>query len=291
MQQFDAGTFAQAMRIAARFSQHLMARLELFPGRGVTFPEDSLTEDLRLFDEIERQSQNHGMPLTRKSAHYLVERLRTLLAGRRLPSPIEGGAPVVPFEPMDIKGIEGALDELISRMKDELELKLVLSVSTERADFYSQPTPLLGTEFANKFPSAVFEVDEAGKCFALDRHTAAVFHLMRVMEIGINAAHQCLGLPPLTKKQSNWGAVLKGVKDELDRRSKAKPPLWTQPGDEQLFAGIHALLDSVRIVWRNPTMHVEIKYTGEEASHIFGAVRAFMSKLAARMDERGDPKA
>jgi hypothetical protein len=38
-------------------------------------------------------------------------------------------------------------------------------------------------------------------------------------------------------------------------------------------------------------MHVENKYTTDEAEHIFGAVRGFMTKLASRCDENGDPKA
>jgi hypothetical protein len=38
-------------------------------------------------------------------------------------------------------------------------------------------------------------------------------------------------------------------------------------------------------------MHVENKYTTEEAEHIFGAVKGFTMKLASRCDENGDPKA
>ena len=38
-------------------------------------------------------------------------------------------------------------------------------------------------------------------------------------------------------------------------------------------------------------MHIENKYTGEEAVHIFNAVRAFMKQLASRMDEQGLPLA
>jgi hypothetical protein len=38
-------------------------------------------------------------------------------------------------------------------------------------------------------------------------------------------------------------------------------------------------------------MHVENKYTNDEAEHIFVAVKGFMMKLASRCDENGDPKA
>ena len=35
------------------------------------------------------------------------------------------------------------------------------------------------------FPAANHEASEAGKCFATARYTACVFHLMRVMEVGV----------------------------------------------------------------------------------------------------------
>jgi hypothetical protein len=60
--------------------------------------------------------------------------------------------------------------------------------------------------------------------------------------------------------------------------------------DESL-KDLHASLDAVKNPWRNSTMHVEKKYTDDEAQHIFAAVKGFMKKLAARMDENGEPKA
>jgi hypothetical protein len=38
-------------------------------------------------------------------------------------------------------------------------------------------------------------------------------------------------------------------------------------------------------------MHIEKKYTDDEAEHIFVAVKGFMKKLASRCDEMGEPKA
>jgi hypothetical protein len=62
-------------------------------------------------------------------------------------------------------------------------------------------------------------------------------------------------------------------------------------GDGALFEELHASLDAVKNPWRNATMHVERKYTDDEAEHVFAAVRGFMMKLASRCDENGDPKA
>ena len=85
--------------------------------------------------------------------------------------------------------------------------------------------------------------------------------------------------------------MLRKIKDELDRRSQQKPKQWSTFHDQVLFANLHASLDAVRNVWRNTTMHVEKKYTSEEAEEICGAVRGFMRKLSDRCDEQGLPLA
>jgi hypothetical protein len=58
-----------------------------------------------------------------------------------------------------------------------------------------------------------------------------------------------------------------------------------------VFEALYASLDAVKNPWRNATMHVENKYTDDEAEHIFVAVKGVMMKLASRCDENGDPKA
>jgi hypothetical protein len=58
-------------------------------------------------------------------------------------------------------------------------------------------------------------------------------------------------------------------------------------GDGALF--LHASLDAVRNPFRNTTMHVEKKYTDDEAEHILALVKGFMKKLASRCDENGHP--
>jgi hypothetical protein len=85
---------------------------------------------------------------------------------------------------------------------------------------------------------------------------------------------------------------LGSIKNDLDAHSGQAPAKnWTIAGDKEFFEGSYATLDAVRVAWRNTTMHVEKKYTEDEAEHIFGAVRGFMKQLASRCDENGEPKA
>lgn len=191
------------------------------------------------------------------------------------------------FAPLTV--LNGRIRDLHERMKDELDGRLFLHFPSSKKRYFTLENLLFGEDVAGKFPSAAFDLDEAGKCYALARYTASAFHLMRVMEIGIRAAARCLGVPdPVKPAERNWGAVLRA----MDTAIKAKNGRWARAAaDADFFDETYLALDRVRSVWRNSTMHVESKYTEEEAIDIMDAVRAFMRKLAASMDETGTPTA
>jgi hypothetical protein len=186
--------------------------------------------------------------------------------------------------------LRDVLGHIHETLKDELSLVHVFAVETRYAKYYEGTEPLFGEEVATKFPSAAFEIDEAGKCLAFGRATASVFHLMRILEIGIRSIARGLEIPdPVKPAERNWGIILKGLRSGID--AKWPHQANRMAGDGELFESLYASLDAVKNPWRNSTMHVESKYTPDEAEYIFGAVRGFMKKLAARMDENGEPKA
>jgi hypothetical protein len=181
------------------------------------------------------------------------------------------------------------IKEIDNILKAELTLIPMFVMSDQEVRYYDPKEPLFGTKFANNFRTqGEFELDEAAKCLALARPTAAVFHLMRIMEIGIRALARCLNIPdPLKPAERNWGYILGEIKKGADLRW---PTAAVRVGDGALFEQLHASLDAVRNPWRNATMHVEKKYTDDEAEHIFVAVKGFMKKLSDRCDENGEPK-
>ena len=170
-------------------------------------------------------------------------------------------------------------------------LTTVLVIEQEQQIYFAPKEPLFGAEFAAKFKtSGVFELDEAAKCLALGRSTAAVFHLMRLLEIGIRATSHCLQIPdPIKPAERNWAIILKRIWE--DGIEKVATPTDRMAGDGHLFEALHASLDAVKNPWRDGSMRVESKYTDDEAEHILVATRGFMKRLASRMDESGLPLA
>jgi hypothetical protein len=181
-------------------------------------------------------------------------------------------------------------ESIRSRLEDDMKRTKLLSLNSEEQGYFAS-TPFFGGSFAEKFQTdGVFELDEAAKCIALGRPTAAVFHLMRLVEVGIRALARCLNIPdPLKPAERNWGHILGEIKKGYEARW---PTVAARAqGNGELFEHLHASLDAVKNPWRNATMHVENKYTDDEAKHIFAAVKGFMKKLADRCNENGDPKA
>jgi len=140
---------------------------------------------------------------------------------------------------------------------------------------------LFGKEVTVAFPSAIIDIEEAGKCLAFERWTACAFHLMRVMELGLRTLGDAVHLSATTNR--TWDAVLKKCDDEAKKPFKERSPEWQS--DEEFFAGAAAMLRSVKDAWRNPTMHVEKVYTAEQVEDVWNAVKGFMRHLATKLPE------
>ena len=167
-------------------------------------------------------------------------------------------------------------DQMISRVPDEIGLRLVLIVSSGNQQFYKPDKPLFGDSVQATFLDAAYDISEAGKCLALERSTAAVFHLMRAMEVAVKVVGQKLRAT-VSKENGEtiaWGVIVGNIKPKIEVMPKG------QEQDE--WFKIHALLHSVNRAFRTKTAHPVHKYTQGEARDAFNATKAFMQELAAK---------
>jgi hypothetical protein len=132
-----------------------------------------------------------------------------------------------------------------------------------------------------RFPDAAVDVEEASKCFATDRHTASVFHLMRVLEHGLDGIAKLLN--PAVDWYSSWEAYLQ----KLNAAWKAK---YNDPKDPdhrkwtRFFSEVELHFHAIKITLRNPTMHkLEKTYTEEAADQVYVEVRSLMRYLAVEL--------
>jgi hypothetical protein len=160
--------------------------------------------------------------------------------------------------------------EIDRRIQDEIDDDLFLYVPQDRASFYNQ-RELFGTNVNAKFPSIQFDLVEAGNCYAVGRSTGTVFHLMRIMETGVQEFGKKLGVNLATEK--NWQNIL----DEVNKKIKTLPA--KDPETIEL-SQVSANLYAVKLAWRNEVMHPKDTYTLEEADNLIRQVRIFMQNLA-----------
>lgn len=181
----------------------------------------------------------------------------------------------------------GVLSEIESRFADYLvEIRLFVLYPQE-VDFMNRADVLANYDgFSLKFPKVAFEVEEAGKCYALGRYTACVFHAMRMLELGLGALSTRLGIDdPSKPSEKNWGKILEKIRLRVDE-------LWPKrnrsSGSEgAAFDELYANLEAVRNPWRNATMHVETIYAPHEALHILRCTVYFLLRLGLVCNEEG----
>jgi hypothetical protein len=167
-----------------------------------------------------------------------------------------------------LEHVATSINELQDRINDEMEDHLFMHIPADRAELYNDPE-LFGKDVNSKFPDIQFDLVEAGNCYAAGRGTAVVFHLMRVMETGVQAFGIKLGVALADKK--NWQNIL----DEINKAIKALPKTSQTVEMSQVSANLYA----VKLAWRNEVMHPKDTYTLEEADNLIRQVKIFMQQL------------
>jgi hypothetical protein len=137
---------------------------------------------------------------------------------------------------------------------------------------------------AKAFPSTTYDVAQAGICLAVELGTACVFHLMRVLEIGLGVLGAKFGV---SLAHTNWAPAIEQIESKI--RDMHKDPVWKALPDckeqQEFYAQAASHFGVLKDAWRNHTMHSRGKYTEHEATQIFSNVKAFVCELAERLSE------
>jgi hypothetical protein len=173
-------------------------------------------------------------------------------------------------EGMTLGELTRALRELNNTIHREMQSYSFFHMPFAQAKYYKK-NMLFGARVAVRFPTTEFDIMEAGNCYAMGRGTACVFHLMRVMEVGVQSFGGVLGVQLASEK--NWQNIL----DEINKAIKGLP---SKAPKTVAMSQVAAHLYNVKVAWRNQVMHPHDKYTMDEAKDILGHVESFMKTLA-----------
>lgn len=176
-----------------------------------------------------------------------------------------------------------AVEELKNRLFDELCERQFFYVQPERAKYYTDPM-LFGKDVNDRYPIAIDDIEDAGKSLALGQGTACVLHTMRVVEVGLRSLGKALNIP----YAPSWESYLKQISTNIAAKHNNKTTKWKS--DEKFYRDLSGDLLTIKQAWRNPTMHVDRKYSVDEAEQIFLAARAFMTRLASHFSAKAMEK-
>ncbi len=157
----------------------------------------------------------------------------------------------------------------------EMETHLFMRVFPDRAEFYERDD-LFGATVANNFTNAKRDIREAGSCYAADRNTACVMHLMRVLEVGLSVLAAQVGI---SFDRRNWENVINDIEAET-RKINGPHAGADWKARQEFYSGAAKDFRYFKNAWRNHAMHYREHYEAPEAKSILDHVRAFMVQLA-----------
>jgi hypothetical protein len=198
----------------------------------------------------------------------------------------------------DASRLTGEARRANDAVMDDLNKRKFLCVAP-RLVHYVDNDALFGPVVAERFPSANVDIRAAGNCLAVGCSTAAVFHLMRVVEHGLRALGAHLGVRRMIsfKKRgspdkqytplsySQWEKIINGLHKRVEKRLTKLRPGPAKQRWQEFYPPILLDINAIREAWRNHVMHSRQDYLEQDAEAIRVRVEAIMRTLAQRVRE------
>jgi len=172
------------------------------------------------------------------------------------------------FPPNTFGDLLHELNHLDDSLRSELEGESIFRIPPERKNYFERED-LFGPEVGTAFPSCARDIRKAGSCYALEQEDACVYHLMQVLERGLNALATKFQVP---FEYRNWQPIIVAVEAQV----KSLPRGDTRHFYQEVVAQFGFLKDA----YRNHAAHAhDESYDLEKALSILNHVRDFMRAL------------
>ena len=195
--------------------------------------------------------------------------------------------------PVDVSTVLAETEHALSEILRDLGSKKYLVVNSDVAELLEN-SDFMGKDVLAAFPSAAEDIKQAGNCLAAECTTAAVFHLMRCAEFGLHALarDRDVDFPNKPIEESEWGVILGNLDSKVADLRKAPRSSWSDSNirDSQIrfYSEVIVELRGFNDAFRKHVSHADKQafYNRKNALGIMEHVKAFMSKLSARISEQ-----
>jgi hypothetical protein len=187
---------------------------------------------------------------------------------------------------MDSSALATQIRNVLETHDSPAQNRVLLILDTERGKLADQ-ADLFGAAVSTAFPSAEDDIREAGNCLAAECNTAAVFHLMRVVEIGLKALARDRRVHISRKEPldiAGWESIVRDLEAAEDA-IRQYPKTAAQAAQYAFHHGAMAQFAEFKDIFRNQVVHARQQFGPQHAMKTFEHVRSFMQTLAHRISE------
>jgi HEPN domain-containing protein len=192
---------------------------------------------------------------------------------------------VVGGQPCNLQLVQSDLHNIRLQALRDLDRYKFLYLDKAEQGFYAQDG-LFGSEVYGAFKNARDDIAEAGNCYALGRHTAAVFHSMRVVEHGLRALAAEVKISFGTDQ---WAVVIKNIEAQLkDYANNGIPGITDKAAKAaklQFLSEAAAEFRYFKDAWRNYVSHGNDSYDALQAKSVLNHTGEFMRGLSRELRE------
>jgi len=175
----------------------------------------------------------------------------------------------------DKEGVGRGAMELHNRVLDELETVCCYVVPREKTSYLEHAWPA-NPRIEDSFPSAIPEFKRAGRCFAYSENTACVFHLMRIVDLGLRSVAASLSV---NYDARNWAGIAGKITKSMEQKYGDKTDAWKN--QEHFYASVLADIQAISKAYRNEGIHDARKvYEEQDASYLLTVAEHLMTSLA-----------
>lgn len=218
--------------------------------------------------------------LSKQFVGEFIENLKEVRLSRVLKEQITRASLRITKDSCGVTEIHTMFREIHNNIIVEFRHRWFLEIPEEKRHYYEQRSPLFGMNVANVFPSATSDIAAASRCLALDEWTACVFHLMRVLEIGLHEMAKTVGLSETEIGFENWKIIIDQIEKKTKEFDELTPKSATKSKTLQFYSELATNFRLFKDAWRNHVSHSRTNYDERDAIIIYNNVQAFMQTLA-----------
>jgi hypothetical protein len=210
-------------------------------------------------------------------------------------------------ETVSSKEIASGFHHLYGLMKSEMRKRLFFVVDPDKRQYFKEfdlrPQSIFGDKIVlplshfgqgvdSAFPSAHLNILEAGNALVFGLNNAAVYHLMRITEVGLRALAWDRRVVPRNKagtpiplELAEWGNLIGGIEVKVKAIQNWRAKL-TRENAHQFYNRLLVEIRAFNDGWRRHVMHSRShNYEDAEAIALWGHVMRFMQTMAIHITE------